>query len=396
MLGSFTTPADPAADEVIAGHMAQIRQAILSSGGKDVGCIALTGGFGRGEGGVVHHAQGRYLPVNDYDIMVVARSNSPWAWWRLRRRVKALEPALSRSVGVRVDIACKTPAMLRHAPPTVEAYEMAVGYKLLWGSDAPLQAIPWRNADVLPAAEASRYLFNRGAALLWARQMLEKSSDLPARDEAGWQFVLIAIQKAWLSWGDALLLLHGRYTARYSERRQRFHDIPLPPELQFVGEPYAEALRFKLQPDFEPYHQVDLPALLKETIERHERMWRWVETKRGTSQGEGKAFWLAYFTAPGPRLRAGAQSPSLGRRLYNLGLNLWRVRSLSFTWIWEHPEERLARVLPLLLFMEDDPDMPWAHMAVLLGLKRRGPSPMRRSVLCARLIQLWHPGRPFY
>jgi glycosyltransferase involved in cell wall biosynthesis len=412
---------DPAADAVIAGHMAQVRDAILCCGAGNIACIALTGGFGRGEGGVRRDDAGVPRPVNDYDILVVTRRNGLLGRLWLRRCLKRQEPALTAALGIRADIACKTPRMLRRWPASVEAHEVAVGHKVLWGNGAPLDAIPWRDAAALPASEASRYLFNRGAALLWARR-------LAGDPTTHWRFILIAIQKARLAWGDALLLLAGRYTARYAERIGRLADLHLPPDLSDLPALYDAALRFKLQPDFAPFPAGDMPALLEETSAIHERVWRWVETRRAAEQTaeaqstqswekgkehseEGQvahsgslcalcasavkfdsAFWLDYSRRPEPRLRAAPLSWSA--RLYHLGLNLWRVRPRNRSGWFEHPEERLARALPLLLFLSDF-YLPAGEVAAQLGLRLPAEPALWRAALSDRLIALWHPGAPF-
>jgi hypothetical protein len=388
----FTTPPNSAADEVIAGHMRHIRDAILALPSRNVGSIVLTGGFGRGEGGVASDGRGSFQPINDYDILVVTRGNGLPARLRLRRRLKALEPALSRTCGVRVDIACKTPRMMRDFPHTVDACETALGYRLLWGDAAPLEAIRWREPARLPAVEAIRYLFNRGAALLWARRMLEPAAEVNSDQR---QFIWIAIQKARLSWGDALLLWHGRYTIRYSERMDRLAGITLPPELAGVSEAYREALRFKLQPDFAAIQTISLPDVLAETIDSHEVVWRWMETAMGAPARSGMEFWLRRYGAARPVLREADSPPGVGARLYRLALNLWRVRPRSRRLLFEHPDERLARVLPLLLFGAREATLPWPALGRLLGVSQQRLRAQPAATLADRLIEIWHPGPPY-
>jgi len=395
-LGHFTTPPNPPADRLIAAHMARIRDAILECGAGNIACIALTGGFGRGEGGVTSAADETYRPVNDYDLLIVTRRDGLVPRLALRRCIKRREPALSAELGIRVDIAVKTPRMLRGWPATVEAHEVAAAYQLLWGDAAALDEIRWRSPASLPASEASRYLFNRGAALLWARRLLAAPAPL---DEERWQFVVIATEKAQLAWGDALLLLAGRYVARYGERHARLLELSLPAELAFVADVYRDALRFKLEPAFEPFRHVDLAAWLVATIQSHERVWRWVETQRSWDQPAPAglpgpaAFWLDYYARPGPRLSMPTHHAGLRASLYALALNLWRVRPRAWRGWLEHPEERLVRILPLLLFVEDAGILPLAQMAAQLGCGV--PAGAWRERLSDRFIAIWHPGIPF-
>jgi hypothetical protein len=391
-ISGFTTPPNQVADAVIAGHMARIRDVILARGAGRLSAIVLTGGFGRGEGGIEQRPDGSWRPVNDYDILAVTRGNSLLTRLWLRRRLKQNEPSLFRELGIRVDIACKTPAILERLAPTVEAYEMAVGHKVLWGEPAALERIRWRDSADLPASEAVRYLYNRGAALLWSRLILEETPQ-PAEERR--RFVLVALHKAWLAWGDAVLLVNRRYAARYAGRQALLEEVR--PDLDMslnaggqrfgtLAEIYAEALRFKLQPDFGRWAAADLVSTLAETIRRHEQIWRWVEARRG----QRVLSWQEYLHRPAPVLSAPA---GLAQRLYHAGLNLWRIRSLSLPFLFAHPDERLARALPLLLFNEDDSQDAAARraLATLLG----APANATPRQLSRRFITIWHPGSPF-
>ncbi len=387
---SFTVTGNPDVEQLIAGHMRYIRQAVLEAAGGMVRCIALTGGFGRGEGGAAPDEHGRLRPVNDYDILVVCRQDGWLAWWRLRRRLKALEPALSRHCGLRVDLACKTPGMLASAPLTVESYETALGHQVLWGDGSVIEVMPWRDAGLLPPWEAARYLFNRGAALLWSQRMLE---DEPFTEPIR-RFVHIAVQKARLSWGDAALILHRRYDAVYRRRPALLEACPLPAELGFIRPAYAEAVQDKLMPAFPLYDRSQLQHLLDETINHHEAVWRWVETERGTAQGHGQTFWPSFFACAAPLLRDPSIRLSLSARLYHLIVTAARLRPLTLELWGEHPAEHLVRVLPLLLFLPAD-EVPWPAVARRLGCLGRDWERSPRQILGRRFIRAWHPGPPY-
>ncbi|MGQ9666600.1 MAG: hypothetical protein ACUVWB_04720 [Anaerolineae bacterium] len=387
----FTVTDDPQVEGRIADHMRYICQTILQSAGDMVHCIALTGGFGRGEGGVAPDEHGHLHPVNDYDILVVCRRNDRPTWWRLRRRLKSLEPALSQYCGVRVDLACKTPRMLAGAPLTVESYEIAVGHQVLWGGGKALEAIPWRDAGVLPPWEATRYLFNRGAALLWSQLILDEDKPL---SEAGRRFIHIAIQKAHLSWGDAVLILRRRYDAVYRRRPALLDTCPIPPELEFIRPIYQRAVQDKLMPAFPAYDDTVLQALLVKTIALHEAVWRWVEGQRGTAQGDNPSFWIRYFRHPRPLLREPSVSLHASTRVYHMAVTLVRLRPLTRHLWGEHPTEHLVRILPLLLFLPAE-EVPWPAVARRLGCLGWHWTQAPRRKLGRRLIQAWHPGPPY-
>lgn len=386
----FTVTGDPDVEQLIAGHMRRICQAVLEVADGMVRSIILTGGFGRGEGGAAPDEHGRLQPVNDYDILVVCRRDDWLSWWRLRCRLKALEPALSRHCGVRVDLACKTPGMLAHAPLTVESHEIAVGHQVLWGDGSVIEAIPWRDAGLLPPWEATRYLFNRGAALLWSQLMLD---DEPLTEPVR-RFVHIAVQKARLSWGDAVLILRRRYDAIYRRRPALLETCPLPAELEFIRPAYVQAVQDKLMPAFPLYDKSDLAQLLAETLARHERVWRWAETERRTAQGQGQAFWLSFFQHAAPLLRDPSARLPLSTRLYHYVVTLARLRPLTPALWGEHPTEHLVRVLPLLLFLPAE-QVPWPAVARRLSCLGTDWKRSPRQALGRRFIRAWHPGPPF-
>jgi len=382
---------DAGVEGIIAGHMAMIGEAVRRAAGDDIACVALTGGFGRGEGGVAPQTDGALWPANDYDLLVVLRGDALWTWWRVRARLKELEPALSRACRLRVDFACKTPAMLRRAPHTVEMLECALAHWVLWGDDRVLELIPWRDAAALPASEAVRYLFNRGAALLWSRRMMEDGRPL---DEPRARFVQTAIRKAHLAWGDALLLLEGRYTPRYAARPERLASGALPAGLAFIPDIYADAVCFKLQPDFRRMGESQLQAELEESIQKHELVWRWAEGRRWGEDTQRPDFWPHYYARRRPVLRESAGRPGAGEGLFNLMVNLGRLRPYTLAGWMEHPHERLARLLPLLLFLPDE-EVPWEAVGRELGVPARRWKPAPRRILSDRFLHVWHPGPPF-
>jgi hypothetical protein len=92
-------------------------------------------------------------------------------------------------------------------------------------------------------------------------------------------------------------------------------------------------------------------------------------------------------------LSAARQPAGLSAKLYALALNVWRVRPRAKRGWLQHPEERLARILPLLLFVEDAGGLPLGQMAAQLGCSAPGAD--WRARLSDRLIAIWHPGSPF-
>src|ERR1041385_8342203 len=89
--------------------------------------IALGGGYGRGEGGVLKTAVGDQ-PYNDLEFYVFARGPT---WFNERCYASALHRAgeeLSRTAGVEVEFKITSLAKLRRSPPSMFYYDLVLGH----------------------------------------------------------------------------------------------------------------------------------------------------------------------------------------------------------------------------------------------------------------------------
>lgn len=347
--------------------------------------LALVGGFGRGEGGMLVPADGRPAPFNDYDLVIVA--DGPFNETPLR----AAAPALARELGVDfVDFGVVQAGALSTAPPTIFWYEVREGHRVLHGPENALAALPRVDPARLPLEEATRLLVNRGLALLWARLHLDDAlAPAPPLTPERRRFTVNAIHKAVLAAGDAALIRAAAYHLSYRERARRLGGVPLP----FAGDDaarflaaHAAATRFKLHPEVGGEPVEELAAWWERIRDWHERVFRWTEEAR---LGAPVGTWKHYARRMAlESLRSGLRHP----RRY-----LRERRTPPFLSGWTRcfldPERSYRARLPFLLY-SPGPEGLDARLPAE-GMAAAGPDPAalkwRWREAAERLLAEWHP-----
>jgi hypothetical protein len=97
--------------------------------------IALGGGYGRGEGGVLETPAGDQ-PYNDLEFYVFVRGHP---WLSERRYAKALHELsaeLLRGAGVELEFKITSPAKLRRSAPNLFFHDLIMGHRWLLGDDS--------------------------------------------------------------------------------------------------------------------------------------------------------------------------------------------------------------------------------------------------------------------
>lgn len=306
--------------------------------------LVLGGGYGRGEGGVVR-ANGVECPYNDIDLTVIAK----------QKRAAALKslPAIGEqySQELQVDVDFGRPITLRdveHWPRWLMWFDLLHGHVVLSGPTDVLTAhAPVVLRDPLPAIEATRLLLNRGAGLLWAIRVDRKLERPRDRD-----FVRRNYYKCALALGDALLIAYRRFSTPQAGRGERFGQLAADvPQVAALGltDTYADALRFKLEPDRLPAAAPG-PSLLSEMAGRWATVFLHVEesrTGRRWPNLEHYAQWCG--------VREQDQNTP-GRWPRNIARNL-QLGTCS----WRYPREALLRRLPVLLAPSSSPARDWGE-----------------------------------
>lgn len=362
MSDRYTLEATPAFEAHVDRDLQQIVQAITQLPDAAVyGAIILLGGYGRGEGTPLHSPnQGKAVPYNDYDLVVVSK-HSLWPWQRRthQKQLHALGETLTDRLGIAVDLYLHTPQSLASSERSLLNTEMQCGHRALWGNPNSLAQMPPMPIKAPLLSEGTRLLVNRGRLLLQVEDTLAGQASL---DEAQCRKYLY---KNWLAFGDCILIAHGDYDLYYQHKRERiehYRSRSNIPHLKAIIEGYQQACQFKLygqQADLPPGNLKDAYAAVREI---YEPFLLWYEGQRLQTPLHSLDDYCTALT----------QQPviNFAMRLKNVVLNMLLLKTRLFqpnaSWIWQHPRFRLAPALCVLLNPHEGDR---ALAANLLGLK---------------------------
>ncbi|MDB6003794.1 MAG: hypothetical protein JWR15_781 [Prosthecobacter sp.] len=204
--------------------------------------LALAGGYGRGEGGVLRES-GRDLPYNDLEFFVFVRGSTFINDRRFKAALHELGKSLSPSVGLDVEFKILSTSRLRRSPFSMFYYDLIMGHRWIIGGDSLFAGCDHhRDASRIPLHEATRLLFNRCSGLLFASERLAQD-DFTAADA---DFVGRNLAKAQLALGDVLLTMAGLYHWSCRERHRRLLNLAESDTLSVTH--HAAGMAFKLHP----------------------------------------------------------------------------------------------------------------------------------------------------
>lgn len=304
--------------------------------------MALGGGYGRGEGGVLKTPAGDQ-PYNDLEFYVFVRGHP---WLNERRYAKSLHglsAELGLSAGVELEFKINSPAKLRRSPPNLFDHDLIMGHRWLLGDDRLFAGCEHhRDAQHIPLSEATRLLMNRGSGLLFARETLEHGR-FPAEDA---DFVCRNVAKTELALGDAVLIAFGKYHWSCLERGRRLTDLASTEDLPWIEEVrkrHAAGVEFKLQPyrsrlsrDALQEHLCEVSSLALET-------WLWLENRRLDWDFRSAADYAL------SRIHKWPGTSPWRNRLANV--RVFGPRALLLPRNRRHPRERILNALVLLLWV---------------------------------------------
>ena len=214
----FTPYGSPALERHLADVCDRVREGISEIIPSDrLEGIALAGGYGRGEGGVLRTDEGDQ-PYNDLEFFVFVHGNTILNDRRYKARLHDLGERLTPAAGIEVEFKIISSAALRRSKSSMFYYDLVMGHRWLIGDDSLLDETEHhRDAALIPLHEVTRLLFNRCSGLLFAKARLQQSNF--NADDA--DFVARNIAKAQLALGDAVLATEGRYHWSCVERHRR-------------------------------------------------------------------------------------------------------------------------------------------------------------------------------
>lgn len=235
---------------------------------ENVDALVLGGGYGRGEGGVLVHADGGEELFNDLDYFLFARDPDDAA---LRALVSGIERDGSAALGIDVDVKCVRFGSLPPPGDSMMIYDLAAGHVVVHG-DADYLTSRWPRPDAsgIPSIEASRLLWNRGTGLYFAACRIAERGERRFVERNHAKFKLAA--------GDALLCVSGRYHWSSRERWERFQALG---EDRFgVAEIYRQGVDFKASPRDGSASWEELAEENRSLVELWQKLFLHVESQR--------------------------------------------------------------------------------------------------------------------
>ncbi len=306
--------------------------------------VLLGGGYGRGEGGVLRTPDGD-RPYNDLEFYVAIKGNRHLNEFLYQQRLHVLGEILTQLVGIEVEFKITSLHEIANRPISMFSYDLIVGHRLLWSAESADVSAAFthhRQADKIPAEEATRLLMNRCSGLLLARQKLDRQPFTPAAAD----FVRRNIAKVQLAMGDALLTVSGLYHSSCVERHRRLLQSGIStdtmPWFADVVRHHAAGVEFKLHPELSVQAYDPLAKLHAEVSALALRCWLWVESRRLNRP---------FATAESYALdRADKIPSSWGPRNLLLNFRVEGLRAFLNGSSLRHPRQRIFRTLPLLLW----------------------------------------------
>ena len=272
----YTALPCPALETELDCNLAALAHEIDALRPPKLSAVILGGGYGRGEGGVLHPPSGDRL-YNDLDFFVFAKDATRQERLQIDQALASLVPQWSEKLQVAVDFGpAKNLSDLPKVAQTLMYQELLRGWKPVWGEmdlSSHISALP---ADKLPVTEAMRLLLNRGMGLLLAGERLDNNGDE--------DFIVRNMHKALLGSGDALLIAKGQYAWSAAERLAAIQHLARQGSLpdDFLAG-YETACHYKQEP------VPRLPDHPWEFWRRCRQFWQWtVQSVAGQADAEAK------------------------------------------------------------------------------------------------------------
>ncbi len=242
-MSRYTLTADPDVESTLDRVLPAVAAEIEALRLPKLRAVVLGGGYGRGEGGVLHTPAGGRL-YNDLDFFVFADGADSGEANRIDRELKTISERWEPQLGIAVDFGpAKNIAALPSVSHTLMFQELLRGWLPVWGqADLSAWIEPLEAADI-PYSEAVRLLLNRGMGLIFAGGYLKNGRNDP-------DFIVRNMNKAYLGGGDALLIAAGKYCWRGRDRVEAYRELVRTQKLSVeFAELYEQAFRWKQEPE---------------------------------------------------------------------------------------------------------------------------------------------------
>jgi hypothetical protein len=240
--------------------------------------LVLSGGYGRGEGGVQEEPGRPPALYNDLEFYFLHEGRR--APKGLNAWIHQVEREGTEHLGIDVEIKVLPLSALRTAQPSMFYYDLIAAHRTIAGDPRWVKGLPEKlsHSEALPLDEATRLLLNRGSSLYFARHAL--IFDTPRAHDG---YVPRIQGKILLALADAVLVAHGLYHFSCVERNRRLVQIPAsdaPVSWEKLQKWHAQGVEFKFHP--RPVAQ-DLPAQKachEEILDLWREVFLWTEGRR--------------------------------------------------------------------------------------------------------------------
>jgi hypothetical protein len=308
--------------------------------------LALGGGYGRGEGGVLRTPEGD-LPYNDLEFYVFLNGPALTSERRFRGPLHELGERLTPEAGIEVEFKALGLSKFQRAATTMFYYDLTAGHRLLIGHEGIFEKCPQhRDASRIPLFEATRLLMNRCSGLLFCADRLARPTF--AAGEADYCGRNLA--KARLAFGDVVLAARGEYhwSCRERHRRLRALGSDAAPNIGRLVEWHEAGVEFKLHPRLSVESREALASQRSELAAAGCDLWLWLESRRLGRRFGDITEYVKTLVDKCP------ESPAWRNRLVN-------ARAFGWTAAFgprgsRYPRERLFHALALLLWTPEGQD----------------------------------------
>lgn len=339
MITRFTIDGSDALEQELSSLCARAREAVLRViPARKVHALALGGGYGRGEGGVLKTPAGD-KPYNDLEFYIIHAGSDLFAEKFYQAKVHHLAENLTRQAGIEVEFKLLAKSKLERSPVTMFYYDLITGHRLLHGNESWLAGCDQhRAAHRIPLYEATRLLMNRCSGLLYSQQKL--SQEQFSHEDS--DFVGRNLAKAKLALGDVFLTMRGQYHWSCRERHKRLTKLEAEGTLHNFSSLvplHAQGVDFKLHPTRTERPPSAFLAELDFIKDLSRQLWLTLESRRlGTRFTDIQDYSLN-------EIDKCPETDSNRNRLINA--RRFGTREMLNT---RYPRERLLNSLPLLLW----------------------------------------------
>jgi len=270
---TFTFSGDHRAEMVVANMLRRISETISNViKPEDLTALVLLGGYGKGEGGIVH-SNGQPHPHNNFDFLLVLKNCSPDKIAKIKSTVMQHIQKSSKQLNIGIDLSVISQKKITRMPTRVMWYDMKEGHKTLLGDKQFIPSLP-HTVDNIPSWDMRNLMVNRGSLLLINRICLQS----PALGCDTKKLIIKHTMKAIIGYGDALLFSLNEYHWSYKEKLRRLvASEQVDTNFKTL---YKSAMTFRFEPNYALYQETDLIAWQSQVIRQLKKIHLECEAKR--------------------------------------------------------------------------------------------------------------------